>query len=142
MKTLVQCIKALGVAIGTLAITVIASYPMVAFYAYIINPGHDRKFYEDAAQWIAPWSSYLLGPIVFFGFNYWLSKRTSKRNAMAFAIMSISFYIIIEIALLSAMSIDIQEKLFNLSGIAWLSVKLVGALLGAYLGQRSVKTAN
>jgi hypothetical protein len=47
--------KAIGVAFLVLVITLAASYPMVAFYAYVIEPGHPQSFYTDAAQWIAPW---------------------------------------------------------------------------------------
>lgn len=32
-------VKALGVAVATLAITLLASFPMVAFYAFFIEPG-------------------------------------------------------------------------------------------------------
>jgi hypothetical protein len=61
----VDYLKALGVAVATLAITLAAGFPMVAFYAYFIEPGHPQEFYNEAAQWIAPWSSHILGPLAF-----------------------------------------------------------------------------
>ncbi len=130
-------IQALGVALVTIMITVIVSFPMVTFYAYVIEPGHDQEFYEDAAQWIAPWSSYILGPILFYIFNYWLTRRSVNRNNMFFAIMTIVFYIAVECFMLLAMDIDVRDVLFTLNGIFWISIKLVGALLGAYFGQRN-----
>lgn len=47
-------VKARGVAIATLVITVATSLPMVALYAYVIEPGHPQTFYTAAARWIAP----------------------------------------------------------------------------------------
>ncbi len=131
-----EYIQALGVAIVSIIITVIISFPMVAFYAYLIEPGHDQEFYNEAAQWIAPWSSYILGPIVFFLFNYCLSKRSQKRSTTAFATATIAFYVIVECLMLFAMQVDIQDTLFNTKGLFWLSIKLTGALLGGYLGQK------
>ena len=130
----IDYIKALGVSIAAIAITVIISFPMVAFYAYFIEPGHEQEFYNDAAQWIAPWSSYILGPIVFFLFNFWLSKHSPGRNALAFAMTTIILYVIVESFMLYSMEVDIRDVLFNSKGIFWLSIKLIGALLGAYLG--------
>ncbi len=134
-----EYIQALGVAIASIVITVIISFPMVTFYAYFIEPGHNQEFYDDAAQWIAPWSSYILGPILFFLFNYWLSKRSQKQSAIVFATATIAFYVILECLMLFAMQVDIQDILFNTKGLFWLSIKLIGALLGGYFGQKRAK---
>lgn len=75
----IDYVKALVVAVAVLAITLAASFPMVAFYAYFIEPGHPQEFYNAAAQWIAPWTSYILGPLCFFAFNYWLARRSPAR---------------------------------------------------------------
>ena len=39
----VDFVKARGIAIATLVITLAASFPMVAFYAFFIEPGHPRN---------------------------------------------------------------------------------------------------
>ena len=72
-------LKAFGVAGATLAITLAASFPMVAFYAYFIEPGHPQEFYNDAALWIAPWSSYVLGPVVFFAIRNAIRRSSQSR---------------------------------------------------------------
>ena len=135
---LIDYFKALGVAVGTVTITLIASFPMVAFYAYFIEPGHPQEFYNEAALWIAPWSSHILGPVVFFGFNYWLAKRSPERNAMAFAAATIVLYIVLDFSMVPAMGIDIRAVL-TLSMAFWLLIKLAGALLGAYLGRKNFR---
>ena len=127
--------KAFGVAFATLVITLAASFPMVAFYAYLIEPGHPQEFYTEAAQWIAPWSSYILGPLVFFGFNYWLARHKPQRTALLFAVATIVAYVLIELATLSFMEVGVSE-LLTLGAGFWLAVKLIGAIFGACLGAR------
>ncbi len=129
-------LKALGVAMLTLTITLIASFPMVAFYAYVIEPGHPQEFYNDAAQWIAPWSSYVLGPIVLFALNFWLARHTPERNALLFAVVTIVFYSFVDFGILPLTGVPLVDVLTLTMGLA-LGAKLVGALLGASLGTRS-----
>jgi hypothetical protein len=133
--------KAFGVAFASLLITMAASFPMVTFYAYFIEPGQSQEFYTEAAQWIAPWSSYILGPIVFFAFNYWLARRSPERNAAVFAVATIGFYLAIDLSFVPIMGLDIG--IFLTAGMAfWLAVKLAGALLGAHLGSRGKQVAS
>jgi hypothetical protein len=132
-------VKALGVAIATLVITLAASFPMVAFYAFVIEPGHPQEFYNEAAQWIAPWSSHVLGPLVFFAFNYWLSRRSPERNAMLFAAATIVFYAVVDLSTLPMMGLPIATVLTVPVGIS-LAAKAAGAFLGAYLGSQTAKT--
>jgi len=127
-------IKATGVAIATLAITMAASFPMVAVYAYFIEPGHEQQFYVEAAQWIAPWSSYVLGPITFFLLNYWLARKSPERNASLFAIATIIAYLIVDLGIVPLIGADLSA--FLTLGFAFsVAVKLAGALLGAHLGR-------
>lgn len=126
-------LKAIGVAIGVVAITVVASIPMVAFYAYFIEPGHEQEFYTAAAQWIAPWSSYIFGPIALFLFNHWLAKKSPERNAIFFAVATIIAFLIIDLSMVPAVGGEIS--MFLTFGFAFsVAVKLAGALLGAHLG--------
>ena len=129
-------LKALGVGFAVLLITLAASYPMVTFYAYFVEPGYSQDFYVAAAQWIAPWSSHILGPLIFFVFNYWMAKRVAKRNAIMFAVATIVFYIIVDLGMLPFVGAPITVGLNLTSGLS-LIVKIFGALLGAYFGSRS-----
>jgi hypothetical protein len=128
-------LKALGVAVAVLSITLAASYPMVTFYALVIEPGHPQEFYREAAQWIAPWSSHLIGPAVFFAFNFWLAKRSDRRNAMLFAVCSIVLYAVVDLSTLPMFGLPITASLTLLFGVSLLG-KTTGALLGAYCGAR------
>jgi hypothetical protein len=129
-------VKALGVAIATLVITLAASFPMVAFYAFFIEPGHPQEFYNEAAQWIAPWSSHVLGPLVFFAFNFWLARRSPERHATLFAAATVVFYAVVDLSTLPMMGLPIAAALTATFGLS-LCAKAAGAFLGAYLGSQS-----
>jgi len=131
--SILDSVKALGVAIASLIITVAASFPMVAFYAYFIEPGHPQEFYTDAAQWIAPWSSHVLGPICFFAFNFWLARQSPQRNAVVFAAATIGAYLVIELCLLMALGQQLSSLFSATFGLSFLA-KVVGAFVGAHLG--------
>ena len=132
--------KAVGVVVAVLAITVAASFPMVAFYAYFVEPGHPQEFYNEAAQWIAPWSSYILGPPLYFVFNYWLAKRTPSRNAIAFAAMTVVFYIALDVGAQVGLANELTLTM-GLTMAASIATKAIGAFLGAHFGSRSSRTA-
>ncbi|MGI9323867.1 MAG: hypothetical protein ACR2PZ_01515 [Pseudomonadales bacterium] len=132
--------RALGVATAVIVITMAASFPMVAFYAYIIEPGHSEEFYTAAAQWIAPWSSHILGPIAFLGFNYFLAKRSPERSALLFAVATLGLYVVVDLSMLPMMGLPIADGITLSTTLSFLA-KTAGALLGAYLGSRRQSAA-
>jgi hypothetical protein len=131
----IDYVKAAGVGAAVLTLTVAASFPMVALYAAFIEPGRPQEFYSESAKWIAPWSSHLLGPLLFFVFNYWLARRRPDRNALAFAAASIGLYALID---LGVMVLFVPaEALFSAALALSITGKLIAALAGAALGTRS-----
>lgn len=132
----IDLVEALGVAIATLVVTLAASFPMVAFYAFFIEPGHPQEYYNEAAQWIAPWSSHILGPLVLFGLHFWLARRSPQRNAMLFAAATIVFYAIVDLSTLPMMGLPIAAAL-TVPVVVSFGAKALGAFLGAHFGSRS-----
>ncbi len=126
--------KALGVAVATIVITMAISFPMVAFYAYVIEPGHPAEFYTEAAQWIAPWASHIFGPLVFFGCIFWLACKNPELNAMAFAAATMALYLAVDLSILPLMGFPVLDALTLTFGISFV-VKTGAAFLGAYLGR-------
>lgn len=135
MKPL-DVLKAAGVAAAVLALTLALSYPMVAFYATFIEPGHPQQFYVDAAQWIAPWSSHVLGPAFFLAFNYWLARRKPARNAFAFAAATFVLYVIVDWGMALGMGVSLAVMLTPTVMLS-LAAKALGAFAGAHLGARA-----
>lgn len=129
-------LKALGVAVLSLVITLAASFPMVAFYAYVIDPGHPPEFYNEAAQWIAPWSSHILGPVCFFALNYWISRQSSPRAAFNFAVATLVAYLVIEVIFVAALDQLLVGLLSLTMGLSF-AAKAAGAILGAKFASRN-----
>lgn len=126
-------LRALFVSLGVFLGTLLLSIPMVAFYAYVIEPGHPREFYDAAAQRIAPWSSHLAGPLLLFWMNLRGAMRRPQRNATFFAWATIAGYVAIDLASVPLFSIAFSAVL-TLTFAASLAGKAAGALAGARLG--------
>lgn len=131
----IDYLKAAGLGLAVMALTIAASFPMVFVYATFVEPGHPQTFYNEAAKWIAPWSSHILGPILFFAFNYSLARRRPERNASAFAVAMIGLYILIDFGI--SLAFVPVVAFFTPTVALSLIVKLSGALAGAWLGRRS-----
>lgn len=129
-----ESLRALGVAVFVLVFTMAASFPMVAVYAYLIEPGHPPEFYTEAANWIAPWSSHILGPIAFFACNYWLVKTGRARFPLRFAALTIGFYLLVDLVMLGTLLGIPLSTYFTLGILLSLSAKIVAACWGARLG--------
>lgn len=125
---------ALGVAVFVLVFTMAASFPMVAVYAYLIEPGHPPEFYSEAANWIAPWSSYILGPIAFFCCNYWLVKSGRVQFPLRFAASTVGFYLLVDLGLLGFLLNIPLSSYVTAAILLSLAVKVIAAFWGAKLG--------
>lgn len=135
MKT-IDLARAAGVGFTVFAATLLFSIPMVAFYSFVIEPGHPQEFYNDAAKWIAPWSSHVLGPLLFCWLNYRGARKHPAPNAFAFALMTLAAYLIIDLASVPMFGIAFSTVLTSAFFIS-LTVKTAGALVGAKLGAKS-----
>jgi hypothetical protein len=135
----IDFLKAAGLGLGVMALTVAARFTMVFVYATFIAPGHPQAFYNNAAHWIAPWSSHVFGPILFFAFNFWLARRRPERNAITFAAATIALYGLIDFGMMLpfAPAAAFLSPTVGLSLAAKLAAALTGAWLGARKHQRS-----
>lgn len=127
-------LKAFGVAALLLVLNVAAAFGVMAIYGHLIEPGHDEAFYQAAANRIAPWSSVVVGSLLFLCAGWLFATRRPMRNALAFAAAFTAFYVAIDLAVIIAMGAFGQQM-----GIVLLSIvsKLAAALLGARVGRGS-----
>lgn len=130
----IDYLKAAGVGVAVMALTVAASFPMVTFYAAFVEPGHPQSFYNHAATWIAPWSSHILGPILFFTFNYWLARRNPDRNPVALAVATIALYFLIDFGMM--LPFMPASAFFNTTVALSMTAKAIGAVSGGLIGKR------
>jgi len=120
--------------------TLLLSIPMVAVYAYLINPGHPQEFYNRAATWIVPWSSHIGGPLLFFWLNHRGAVRNPQRNAVAFAWATIVSYLVIDLLSVPLFGLTLSGVV-TMRFAASLAVKSAAALAGGILGSRRAATA-
>ena len=132
----IDFLRALALGLVVLIGTLLGSVLMVAFYAYVINPGHPQAVYNAAAVWIAPWASHVLGPLLFLWGNYRGAVRKPQRNAMAFAGASIIGYVILDMASVPLFGTTFATVL-TLTFFLSLGGKTAGALIGAWLGGKA-----
>lgn len=132
-------LRAAIVGFAVFAGTLLLSIPMVAVYAHLINPGHSSEFYSQAAMWIAPWSSHIGGPILFF----WLTRRHTSRhprtNAAAFALAAIVSYAVLDLSSVPLFGLSISTVV-TMTFLLSLAGKSVAALAGALIGSRRAGT--
>lgn len=125
---------AAGIAIFVLVFTMAASFPMVAFYATFVEPGHPPEFYSNAALWIAPWSSYILGPIAFSLGTFWCVRKFCISKPILFSVASIVMYFVIDMIILSELLALSHDAIFTRAMLISLQFKLIAAMLGAKIG--------
>lgn len=122
--------KAAGIAVALLVVNVLVAILVVTFYAYAVEPGQSREFYEQAAQRIAPWCSHIAGTALFFVALWYLTARKPDRNPYLFAAVVSVLYAFIDAASVGFAGIVEMEFILSMSG------KLMAALAGAFVGAR------
>ncbi len=126
----VHILKIIGAAIVFLIVNVLASVLVVAVYAYLIAPGQPSGFYEEFAEFSAPYSSVFAGMPLMFAWCWWLASKWNFKSIVGIWIV----YAIIDITILSISGWTARLALF--SSVSLLT-KLAAAVLGAKLGARN-----
>jgi hypothetical protein len=129
----IDILKAAGVAVLLLVLNVLIAILVVLAYSVFIDPGHPREYYDEAAQRIVPWCSYISGTALFFIAGYYFSRRNPARNGVLFAVTFTVLYAIIDGATVGFAGVF--SIVFGLSMMA----KLLAGVAGAFLATRNPK---
>lgn len=131
--TLMDFVKAFGVALLLMALNVVIAFGVMWVYGNFINPGHESAFYQLEAQRIAPWSSLVAGVFLFFLAGWEFAQRKPERNALMFAAAFAIIYIVLDVGIIAA-----AGALSALGAIVFASMasKLIAALAGAAMARR------
>jgi hypothetical protein len=135
-----DCFRARSVGIAVFLGTLLLSIPMVAVYRHLIDPGHPPEVYHEAARSIAPWSSHIGGPMLFFWLNHRHAGRYPQRNAVAFAWATIASYVVVDLLSLPPFGLTLSAVV-TMTFSTSLAVKAAAALAGAMLGSRRAAMA-
>lgn len=131
-------LKLIGAAIVYLVVNVGISILYIAFYAYIINPGHPPAFYQAYAVTVAPYSSIVAGMPLMFFMCWWLTRPWTPGFARKSVLGIWTVYAVIDLSVL--FGAGMTARLALLSGIS-LATKLIAAVGGATVGAAADRNA-
>ncbi|MEO6379565.1 MAG: hypothetical protein ABIO37_16200 [Caulobacteraceae bacterium] len=132
-------VKAVGVAVLVFAVDMAAAFLAVFAYAQLIEPGRSREFYNGAALNIAPWSSHVVGPLIFLAAAYFFARRRPERDPRVFTAAFCVAYAILSMSV--ALSLETLEAAWREGTFLSMGVKFVGAAIGAALATRRIARA-
>ena len=64
-----------GLALGVIVLNVVISILYMVVYSYVIDPGHDKAYYEAHVQIAAPYCSLVAGIPLFLLVGWWVGMR-------------------------------------------------------------------
>jgi hypothetical protein len=128
----IDYLKAAGTALLLLILNVAISFPVVGVWRALFEPQTPP---QEVALRIAPWSSHLVGPVLFFAAAWLLARRRSERNGLAMAGAVCAFYVLLEAASVTGYP-DGPAMLLTLTFALAMAAKVAAALLGAVLARR------
>lgn len=121
----------LGGALLLNVVMITLAFAWVAFYAYVVEPGHDRAFYEAYAGRSSPAVSLIAGGPVFFLFALWLAHRRGGGRA---AWIAVFIYLLTDLAIIAGT--DNLEGTVGLIFFGGAVIKVAGTALGVKRAKR------
>lgn len=107
-------------ALGVMAVNVAMSILYMVVYGYVIDPGHEKTYYDAHIQVAAPYCSIVAGFPLMFLVGWWLGVRE--------ALVVWLIYTVIDLTVVVLAS-GVTSKLWAL-----VAVSLLTKVAGAYLG--------
>ena len=109
-----------GLALGVMAVNVAISILYMFVYGYVINPGHEKAYYDAHVQIAAPYCAIIAGIPLMFLVGWWVGLRP--------AMVVLLVYALVDVAVLAAWGPTLRAG--ALVAVAWLT-KLASAYAGA-----------
>lgn len=121
----------LGGALLLHVVMIMLAVAWVAFYSYVVEPGHDRAFYEAYAGRSGPAVSLIAGGPVFYLFASWLAHRRGGGRA---AWIAAFLYLLTDLAIIAG-----TDNLGGTVGLVFFGggvIKVAGTALGVKRAKR------
>ena len=117
-----------GVSLLAMVSNVAFSVLYMVVYSYLIDPGHDNKYYQDHIQIAAPYCSVIAGIPIMFAAGWVVSGWWQGKFAVKPAVVVWIAYAVIDLAILLAAGITFRVGVLFVISFA---TKLVAIYLGA-----------
>lgn len=123
-----------GCALGVMAANVAVTILYMVVYSHVVDPGHDKAYYEAHVTHAAPYCSIVAGiPLMFFT-GWWVSGFWDVTQAVQSVLIVWLAYAVIDVGILALSGLTV--RLGVLAAIS-LVTKLAAVYAGALVGQRA-----
>src|SRR5687767_12740103 len=120
-----------GVAVLAMVANILVSVLYMVVYSYLIDPGHEKEYYDAHIQLAAPYGSIVAGIPLMFLAGYWISGWREGKFAVESALVVWLVYALIDVAVLMAAGLTSRMAiLVAVSLVTKLAAIYVGALIG------------
>lgn len=127
MKRKLWLVLPTAIVVGIL--NVLCFFLFMVAYSYLIDPGHDQDYYQEAANRFGPISSIICGIPLMYLAGRWIGKRVGPRLAVSAALLVWVVYFALDLTIVAASG--------ALMSILWLFViSFATKFAAAYLGGR------
>ena len=102
-------------------------------YSYLIDPGHEKEYYDAHVQTAAPYCSIVAGIPLMFLAGYWISGWWDGKFAVQSALAVWLIYALIDVTIVIASGVT--SRMAVLLAIS-MATKLAAVYAGAVIGSR------
>ena len=121
----------IGVALLVMVANVLVSILYMVVYGHLIDPGHEKEYYDAHIQVAAPYCSIVAGVPLMFLAGWWVSGWWEGKFAVKAALFVWLVYVVIDLSVLLAAGLTPNiAVLFAISFVTKLAAVYAGAVVG------------
>jgi hypothetical protein len=124
--TLSRAAALAGIALGVMAANVAISILYMLVYSYLIDPGHEKTYYEDHIKIAAPYCSIVAGIPLMFLAGWWVGGWDIKSGPQSALVVWLA-YAVIDLAIAAASGLTFRMGIL-------VAVSLLTKLAAVYFG--------
>lgn len=117
----------IGIAVLVMVANVLVSILYMVVYGYLINPGHEKEYYDAHIQVAAPYSSIVAGIPLMFLAGWWVGGWWQGEFAVKSALVIWLTYAVIDVAIVLAAGVTSRMAIL-------VAVSMLTKLAAVYLG--------
>src|SRR5215204_5021427 len=81
-----------GLALGVMVVNVAISILYMVVYSYVIDPGHDKTYYEAHVEIAAPYCSIVAGIPLMFLVGWWVGMRPAMLVWVIYTVIDVTIF--------------------------------------------------
>ena len=120
----------IGIGLLVMVANIAVSVLYMVVYSHLIDPGHEKEYYDAHIQAAAPYSSIVAGIPLMFLAGYWISGWWEGKFAVQSALVVWLVYALIDVAII--MAAGLTSRIAVLVAVS-LATKLAAVYLGAVI---------